>query len=55
MTFHQPYGRLRHYPTVAGEYGFAFVRWTLNAIAVLIVSSALVFGLVISSIGLIHG
>jgi hypothetical protein len=54
MTFHQPY-RVRHYPTDAGEYNFAFVRWTLNAIAILIVSSVLFVGLVVSSIGLIHG
>lgn len=54
MTFHHPY-RVRHFPLDAGEYGFAIVRWTLNAIAILIVSSALFIGVVISSIGLIQG
>ena len=54
MTFHQPY-RARRYPSVAREYSFAFVRWTLDAIAILIVSSALFIGFFISSIGLLHG
>jgi hypothetical protein len=54
VTYHHPY-RVRHFPSDADEYGFAFVRWTLNAIAILIVSSALFIGLVVSSIGLIHG
>jgi hypothetical protein len=54
VTFHHPY-RVRHFPLDAGEYGFAIIRWTLNAIAILIVSSALFIGVVISSIGLIQG
>jgi hypothetical protein len=54
MTFHQPY-RVRHYPTVAREHGFAFVRRTLDAIAILIVGSALVIAFIVSSIGLLHG
>jgi hypothetical protein len=48
VTFHHPY-------RVRGEYGFAIVRWTLNAIGILIVSSALFIGVVISSVGLIQG
>ncbi len=54
MTFHQPY-RARRYPSVAREHSFAFVRWTLDAIAILIVSSALFIGFFVSSIGLLHG
>ena len=54
MTFHQPY-RVRLYPTDAGEYNFAFVRWTLNAIAILMMSSALFIGFVITSVGLVRG
>jgi len=54
MTFRQPY-RVRRYPTDAGEYNFAFVRWTLNAIAILMVSSALFIGFVITSVGLVRG
>jgi hypothetical protein len=46
---------LRHYPTIADEYNFAFVRWTLDAIAILIVSSALFIGFVVVSVGLLHG
>jgi hypothetical protein len=48
MTHHHPY-RVRHCPLDAGEYGFAFIRWTLNTIAILIVSAAMFIGLVISS------
>ena len=54
MTFHQPY-RVRYYPTVARDHSFTLVRWTLNAIAILIVSLALFIGFFISSIGLLHG
>ena len=52
MTSHHPY-RLHHRPTDAGQYGFAFVRWTLSAIAILIVSTTLFIGFEISS--MIHG
>lgn len=48
MTHHHPY-RVRHCPLDAGEYGFAFIRWTLNTIAILIVSAAMFIGLVISN------
>jgi len=54
MTFHKPY-RVRHYPTDAGEYNFAFVMWTLNAVAILMLSSALFIGFVITSVGLVRG
>ena len=52
VTFHRPYC-VRHYPPDAGEYGFGFVRWTLSAIAILIVGSTMYIGYFISS--LIHG
>jgi hypothetical protein len=52
MTFHHPY-RLHHRPTDAAKYGFAFVRRTLNAIAILILSATLFIGFEISSV--IHG
>ena len=48
MTFHQPY-RVRYYPTVARDHSFALVRWTLNAIAVLIASTVIFTGFVLSS------
>jgi hypothetical protein len=44
---------MRHCQPDAGEYGFAFVRWTLSAIAILIVSAAMFIGFEISS--MIHG
>ena len=48
MGFHRPY-RVRHYPLDVGEYSFAFVRWTLNAIAILIVSAAIFINIAIFS------
>jgi hypothetical protein len=54
MTFHHTH-RVRPCALDVGEYGFTFVRWTLSAIAILVVSSAIFIGFVISNIGLIHG
>ncbi len=48
VSFHHPY-RLRHCPPDPGEHSFAFIRWTLNAIAILIVSAAVFIGIAISS------
>jgi hypothetical protein len=45
VTFHHAY-HVRHYPRDAG---FAFIRRALGAIAILIVSAAIVIGFVISS------
>ena len=45
MTFHHAY-HVRHYPR---DVGFTFIRWTLGAIAILIVSAAMVIGFVISN------
>jgi hypothetical protein len=51
MTVNQIYRR-RYCTPDGGEYGFAFVRWTLNAIAgvvaMLIVSSAILVTILIS-------
>ena len=52
VAFHRPY-RMRQYQFDAGEYGFTFVRWTLSAIAIVIVSAAMFVGFEISSI--VHG
>jgi len=50
MTISQVFQR-RHFNHNDGDYGFAFVRWTLNLIAIvlaiLIVSSAIIVGIVI--------
>ena len=50
MTNSQVFQR-RHFTLNDGDYGFAFVRWTLNVIAIvlaiLIVSSAIIVGIVI--------
>jgi hypothetical protein len=43
VTFPHRY-RARYSPSDAGDYGFAFVRWTLTAIAILIVSAAMFIG-----------
>ncbi len=48
VATHHPY-RVRYRPPDAGEYGFAFVRWTLSAIAILIAGAAMFAGVVISS------
>lgn len=48
MAFHHPF-RYRHYQPDPGEYAFALVRWTLNAIAVLIASTVIFTGFVLSS------
>ncbi len=38
MTFHY---RIRHCPPDPGYYGFAVVRWTLDAIGILLISAAM--------------
>jgi hypothetical protein len=48
VAFHRPY-RVRHYPLDVGEHSFAFVRWTLNAIAILIFSATIFIRIVIFS------
>jgi hypothetical protein len=53
VTFHHFY-RVSHCPPDTGNYGFAFVRWTLNAIAILTVSAAMLMGTVISSAVIQH-
>jgi hypothetical protein len=52
VTLYHPY-RVRRCPSDVGDYGFAFIRWTLNAIAILMVSVAMFVGVFISS--LMHG
>ena len=53
MSLHRPY-RMLHYRShdVASE--FAFIRWTLNAIAILIFSAAILIGTVIASTMMQH-
>ncbi|MGA8969496.1 MAG: hypothetical protein WB499_09765 [Pseudolabrys sp.] len=41
--------RVRDYQPDVSDYGFAFIRWMLNTIAILIVGAAIFVGLVISS------
>lgn len=41
--------RVRDYQPDVSDYGFAFIRWMLNTIAILMVSAAIVFGLVVFS------
>ena len=53
MTFHHSYP-VHHYPPDPGNSGFAFVRWTLNAIAILLVGATMLMGAVIFSVMIQH-
>ena len=53
VSFHHSYS-VRHCPPDTDNYGFAFVRWTLKAIAILTVSAAILMGTVISSMVIQH-
>ena len=53
MSFHRPY-RMLHYRSRVVAHEFAFIRWTLNAVAILIVSAAILMGTVIASTMIQH-
>jgi hypothetical protein len=48
MTFQHLY-RARDYQPDLGDYGFALIRWMLNAIAISLIGAAIIIGLVIFS------